>query len=75
MKALALDKLPGYGSVRPHYKQKDGRKQCQRLIYKSIITGILSEVSTGTSDRPGITITTGGKHLDLLDGNYSVYLD
>jgi superfamily II DNA helicase RecQ len=61
VKKLALDRIDGYGSVSKTFGQRDGRKTCQRLIYKLITLGIITETPSGTNERPAITISIGNQ--------------
>ena len=53
----------GYGSAKPYYKQRDGKKQLKRLIYHLIVAG--------TSERPTVLLTVGNAE-SLMDNKQSI---
>jgi superfamily II DNA helicase RecQ len=72
VKKLALDRKDGYGSVSKTFGQRDGRKTCQRLIYKLIILGIITETPSGTNERLAITISIGNNPSPLSDNSLTI---
>lgn len=59
LKLLSLHMAQEFGSVKPYYKQRNGRKQLQRLIYHLIVTRIIKEEPAGTVEKPFIVLTKG----------------
>jgi hypothetical protein len=53
-------------------RQRDGRKTCQRLIYKLITLGIITETPSGTNERPAITISIGNNPSPLSDNSLTI---
>jgi hypothetical protein len=60
-----------FGSTKPHYRQRNGRKQLQRLIFHLIVIGIIKEEPAGTADRPSIVLATGNTNK-LMDGEETI---
>jgi superfamily II DNA helicase RecQ len=72
VKILALDRIDGYGSVSKTFRKRDGRKTCQRLIYKLITLGIITETPNRTNERPAITISIGNNPSQLSDNSLTI---
>ena len=70
LKLLSLDVAAGFGMAKPYYKQKNGRRQLERLIYHLI--GIIKEEPTGSPDRPSITLSKGDTDA-LIHGNEKIF--
>ena len=71
IKTLMLHSANGYGSAKPYYKQRDGKKQLKRLIYHLIVAGIIKEEMAGTSERPTVLLTVGNAE-SLMDSKQSI---
>ena len=56
LKSLSLDVTLGFGSAKPYYKQRNGRKQLQSLIYHLIVKGINQEEIAGATEKPTVLL-------------------
>ena len=53
-----------------YYRAKNGKqKDLQNFIYHLLVIGILTEVPTGTADRPSIVLRTGNINPLTEDNN------
>lgn len=71
LQVLSLNMVKEFGSAKPHYRQRNGRKQLQRLIFHLIVIGIIKEEPAGTADRPSIVLATGNTKK-LMDGEETI---
>jgi RecQ family ATP-dependent DNA helicase len=71
LQVLSLNMVKEFGSAKPHYRQRNGRKQLQRLIFHLIVMGIIKEEPAGTADRPSIVLATGNTKK-LMDGEETI---
>ena len=71
LKSLSLDVTLGFGSAKPYYKQRNGRKQLQRLIYHLIVKGIIQEEMAGTAEKPTVLLNKGNTKK-LMDKTESI---
>ena len=72
VKLLSLEVAAGFGTAKPYYKQKNGRRQLERLIYHLIGLGIIKEEPTGSPDRPSIILSKGVTDA-RLHGNEKIF--
>ena len=72
IKALSLDKAHSFGCAKPYYKQQNGRKQLQTLIYRLIVNGIIKEQMAGTTEKPTLFLKTGNTEK-VLDNKESIF--
>ena len=59
LKTLSLDVAEGFGSAKPYYSQRNGRRQLQRLIYHLIIRGTIKEELGGITEKPTVLLSKG----------------